>query len=289
MLGSNVDLDRARETITAIPPRRLRLDELLRELGADDGSGADGAGVADARANSNADRGRVSNAASQNNEQSHSATDDPHPRSEESTLASDRPEQFADGSNTAERLARGPRPHQLTVGELVDKASEAGFGFLIGILTLIAIPFFGLSTPFGLAIALVGAQLMIGRTKPWLPERARRRALRMAMLDRVLGILARRTRWIAKSTKRRWELLIHTRLVGLGVVLLALALALPLPIPGSNLVFLIPLFVYAIGLLERDGLWIALGHLCVLVHAVLFVVFSRTIVMVLEQIAGWFS
>jgi hypothetical protein len=288
MLGSNVDLDRARETITAIPPRRLRLDELLRELGADDGSGSDvddgpsvdGAGVeaTDARPNGS----------NQNTQSRRDLT-----RSEESTLASSKahPERFPDGSNgmTAERLARGPRPHQLTVGELVDKASEAGFGFLIGILTLIAIPFFGLSTPFGLAIALVGAQLMIGRTKPWLPERARRRALRMAMLDRVLGILARRTRWIAKSTKRRWELLIHTRLVGLGVVLLALALALPLPIPGSNLVFLIPLFVYAIGLLERDGLWIALGHLCVLVHAVLFVVFSRTIVMVLEQIAGWFS
>jgi hypothetical protein len=254
MLGSNVDVDRARETITAIPPRRLRLDELLRELGADDGTRHDGAASAFP---------------------SNQAVD---------TIALERLT-LAEGSSGMP----AKRPEALTVGELVDKASEAGFGFLIGILTLIAIPFFGLSTPFGLAIALVGAQLMVGRTKPWLPRRARDRALRMSMLDRVLGILARRTRWLARSTRRRWEFLIRTRLVGLGVFALALALALPLPIPGSNMVFLIPLFIYAIGLLERDGLWIALGHLCVLVHTVLFVVFSKTIVMVFEQIAGWFS
>ena len=41
------------------------------------------------------------------------------------------------------------RPEALTVGELVDKAAHAGFGFLIGILALIAIPFFGLSPPSG--------------------------------------------------------------------------------------------------------------------------------------------
>src|SRR5207237_239897 len=89
------------------------------------------------------------------------------------------------------------RAATITVGELVDKAAESGFGFLIGILSLIAIPFFGLSTPFGLAIALVGGQMMLGRGQPWLPERARRRALSMAMLDRVAGLLARRTRWLA--------------------------------------------------------------------------------------------
>ncbi|MEO8701023.1 MAG: exopolysaccharide biosynthesis protein [Kofleriaceae bacterium] len=214
---------RARDVIAITAPRRLRLDELLRELGASD------------------------------------ATEPPM-----------------------------PRPERLTVGELVDKAAEAGFGFLVGILALIAIPFFGLSTPFGLAIALIGGQLMIGRTKPWLPRRARRRALRMTMLDRVLKILARRTRWFARTTKRRWEFMLRTQLVGLGVVILALGLALPLPIPGSNLMFLIPIFVYAVGLLERDGVWIALGHLGVLINVTLLVVFGATVVSVVQRIAGCF-
>src|SRR3954471_24638231 len=101
------DAARAAETIVARKPRRLRLDELLRELGAREKS---------------ADR------------------------------------------DTDNRPA-------ITVGDLVDKAAAAGYGFLIGVLALIAIPFFGLSTPFGLAIALVGAQLLAGRSRPWLPAR----------------------------------------------------------------------------------------------------------------------
>lgn len=218
-----MDADRARETIATEAPRRLRLDELLRELGAE-----------------------------------------------------------SDGEP-----AQVPRPEHLTVGELVDKAAESGFGFLIGILSLIAIPFFGLSTPFGLAIALVGVQMLFGRMEPWLPRRARRRALSISMLDRVAGLLARRTRWLAKSTRRRWEMMIRPRLIGLGVVILALGLALPLPIPGSNFVFLIPLFIYAVGVLELDGVWILVGHIATLVDITLLFVFGRVVLAVLQGLWAW--
>ena len=217
-----MDAEQARQTIAVQAPRRLRLDELLRELGA--------------------------RAASE--------------------------EQPA-------------RAEDVSVGDLVDKAAEAGFGFLVGVLTIIAIPFVGLSTPFGLAVALVGIQLAIGRARPWLPARARRRRLTMAMLDRVVTMLARRTRWLAKLTRRRWEVAIMPRLVGLGIVLLALGLALPLPIPGSNMIFLIPLFVYAIGLLERDGLFIALGHLGAAIDVALLIAFGETVARVVAHAWHW--
>ena len=222
--GVAVDVETARDTIAAEAPPRLRLAELLRELGAHD-------------------------------------ADTPPP----------------------------PRTASLTVGALVDKAAESGFGFLIGVLTLIAIPFVGLSTPFGLAIALLGAQLMLGRHKPWLPRRARRRALPMAMLDRVLVLLARRTRWLARLSRCRWELVIQPRLIGLGIVLLALGLALPLPFPGSNLIFLIPLFMYAVGILERDGLWIVLGHAGAVIDMTLLVVFGTTVVAMFERLWHWLA
>jgi len=218
-----VDVERARDTIAAEAPRRLRLDELLRELGASEGE------------------------------------------------------------------QPPARPPSITVGELVDRSAEAGFGFLVGVLTLIAIPFFGLSTPFGLAIALVGAQLALGMRRPWLPARARRRELSMAMLDRVLALLQRRTKFLARSTRRRRERLVMPRLVGLGIVLLGLGLALPLPIPGSNMIFLIPLFVYAVGLLERDGLWVLLGHVGTVVNLTLLVVFGATVVLALEKAWHWIA
>jgi hypothetical protein len=180
------------------------------------------------------------------------------------------------------------RPDAVTVGALADKANDAGFGFLIGVLALIAIPFFGLSTPFGLAIALVGGQLGVGRAHPWLPTGMRERRLSMSMLDRVLGLLERRTRWLARSTAHRWEPLIMPRLVGVAVTLLGIGLALPLPIPGSNMIFLIPILVYAVGLLERDGLWIAVAHVCTLIDLALGVLFGATVVAVLERVWGWF-
>jgi hypothetical protein len=261
-----VDVDLARDTIATQRFWRLRLGELLYELGAhrppeDAPPAPDGAATPDAP-DAAAAIGAPDGAA---------APATALPASESS------------------RPQAPPRPESLSVGELVDLASEGGFGFLIGVLALIAIPFFGLSTPFGLAIALIGAQLMLGRARPWLPERARRRELSMSMLDRVAALLESRTRWLARTTRRRWEPLIMPRLIGLGVVLLALGLALPLPIPGSNLVFLIPLLVYAIGLLERDGLWIALGHACLLVDLALLGVFGGAVWLVLRQIGGWFS
>lgn len=181
------------------------------------------------------------------------------------------------------------RTHKLTVGELVDKAAEAGFGFLIGVLALIAIPFFGLSTPFGIAIALLGAQLAIGKQRPWLPASARRRQLSMSMLDRVLRLFTKRLRWLANATKRRYETIISPRLTGLGITLLGLGLALPLPIPGSNLIFLIPILIYSIALLERDGLWSALGHLGTLIDMVLLVVFGATVLAVLQGVWHWIT
>lgn len=179
------------------------------------------------------------------------------------------------------------RTKKIAVGELVDKAAEAGFGFIVGILCLIAIPFFFLSTPFGLAIALLGVQMIGGKQHPWLPRRARRRELSIHMLDRVATMLSKRTRWLVKLTKRRHEMIVAPKLIGVGIVLLALALALPLPIPGSNLIFLIPIFIYAVGLLERDGLWVAVGHVCLVIDMTLLFVFGATVITVLERTWNW--
>ncbi|HSK03666.1 MAG TPA: exopolysaccharide biosynthesis protein [Kofleriaceae bacterium] len=260
-----MDVERARETIATQRPRRLRLGELLHELGA-----------------------RCDDPAAPADPTAPTAPADPANPACPAADPAD-PAALADGSGSRAPADAHGRPTVLTVGELVDLASEAGFGFLIGVLALIAIPFFGLSTPFGLAIALIGAQLMTGRARPWLPARARRRALSMSMLDRVAGLLERRTRWLARSTRRRWESLIMPRAIGLGVVVLALALALPLPIPGSNMVFLAPLLIYAIGLLERDGVWIAIAHACLLADLVLMAVFGGAVWMVLQRIGGWLS
>lgn len=192
-----------------------------------------------------------------------------------------------EAGDTEAAVADEARRDSITVGELVDKAAQSGFGFLVAVLSLIAIPFVGLSTPFGLAIALGGMQLMLGRRRPWLPKRARARTLKMSMLDRILTLVNRRLRWLAASTRKRWQPLVTPRLVGFGIVLLALGLALPLPIPGSNLIFIVPLLVYAIGLLEADGLWILIAHVATLVNVALLFAFAATVLHVLQRVWHW--
>jgi hypothetical protein len=216
------------ESLQDAPPRRLRLSELLRELGALD----------------------------------------------DELSASQRQET------------------SISVGSIVDKAQQAGFGFLLAVLALVAVPFVGMSTPFGLAVALAGGQMMFGRRRPWLPRRARSWQVPLTMLDRIVATLARRTRWLARMTRPRLRWLMvgpGWLLIGLAVVILGLGLALPLPIPGSNLVFLIPIFSYAIGVLEDDGLFVALGHLGLIVDLVLLVLFEQAVIAILAAIARWFG
>ncbi|MBP7934431.1 MAG: exopolysaccharide biosynthesis protein [Phycisphaerae bacterium] len=152
----------------------------------------------------------------------------------------------------------------LTLGDIIDRTAHAGFGFLTAFLALVAIPFTGLSLPFGLAIAFLGIQMVAGKDRPWLPRRLRRRVVAMSTID-----------WIGRKVTR-WthglERLIRPRLVwfargpfwtlvGIGLILQGIGLAFPIPIPASNWAFIVPILIYGIGLLEDDGALILAGHI----------------------------
>ena len=60
----------------------------------------------------------------------------------------------------------------LTLGEVVAALGDRGYGLLIFVLTLpnllpIYIP--GLSAVFGIPLALIALQMMMGQPRPWLP------------------------------------------------------------------------------------------------------------------------
>ena len=55
------------------------------------------------------------------------------------------------------------------------------------------------------------------------------------------------------------------RLIGLGIVIAGLGLMLPLPIPFSNNIPAWAVVLLAIGMMERDGLCVLLGHLTAII------------------------
>lgn len=173
------------------------------------------------------------------------------------------------------------------MGEIVDATRHAGFGFLAALLALCSLPLPGVGLPFGLAIAFLGLQMIWGQEHPWLPSRIRRHVVSQRTLTLLGDKLARGTRWLEKLVRPRWSRLtrrVAFRLVGVGMVWMGLGLALPLPIPGTNMMFIAPVLIYSVGLLEDDGVLIALGHLTIAIHVGLGLAFWEVIARALAAI-----
>ena len=154
----------------------------------------------------------------------------------------------------------------LTLAELKEALKGRGSAMLLILLALpfcfISIP--GLSTPFGIAICLIGGCLAMGR-EPWLPPFVMRRRLSTTRLAQLLTGAVKLARQLEKFVRPRLAFL-HAgpgmfRLIGLGIVIASLGLMLPLPIPFSNSIPAYAVVLLALGMMEDDGLCVLLGHL----------------------------
>jgi hypothetical protein len=197
------------------------------------------------------------------------------------------------GAGETPPAGKAPRtPSNVTVGEILDRTTHSGFGFLIAFLALAAIPFPGVSFPFGIAIAFGGLQIIAGRDRPWLPVRIRRHAVSMKTVSWIGLNVARWTSRIEKAIRPRMGFVARGPLwvvLGAGLLIQGIGLALPLPIPGSNWVFVLPILVYAIGLLEGDGLLLLVAHAATATEVALGVVFWRPIVESVTKVFGWIA
>lgn len=188
----------------------------------------------------------------------------------------------------------------IRLGEIIDRTGHAGFGFSFGVLAamlaLLSLPLPGLSWPMGLGICYLGLQMVIGWERPWMPRRARRHRVSMTTLQWISDRLARWTGGMERFIYPRLGLLARGPFftaVGIALMVHGLGLFLPLPIPGSNLLFILPILMYAIGLLEDDGALILAGHALTALYAVLAVKFWHLIGPVLRDLwvtaSAWFG
>jgi hypothetical protein len=173
-------------------------------------------------------------------------------------------------STELEILCARVKGKSLTSSELKQALKGRGPAML---LILLAVPFCffpipGLSTPFGIAICFIGACLVSGR-EPWLPRFIMRRRLSPTRLTQLLTGAVKMARQLEKFVRPRLAFL-HTgpgmvQLIGLAIVIAGLGLMLPLPIPFSNHLPAWAVVLLAIGMMEKDGLCVLLGHLTAIV------------------------
>lgn len=154
-------------------------------------------------------------------------------------------------------LCDGDPDERLQLRELVGDLGRSTFGVLLFIATLPAlIPIPGVAGALsGPLVVLVGLHLLILLRKPWLPDFVARRGPQRSTLIRFDRNADRWLRWLEKLIRPRLTAITDhpaaTVFTGLQLVLLGILLALP--IPFTNYLFAGLLLVYALALLERDG------------------------------------
>lgn len=156
------------------------------------------------------------------------------------------------------------RSSKVTLSDILTLAGERVFGFLFIILAIpsaLPVPATGYSTPFGIAMFFLAIQLIIGRDRPWLPDKIMYGSM---PLPKVQGFIKKAIPWIQKVetlTKPRIAYLC-TSLPGkvlLGCAFALMSISMMIPIPLTNTVPGIGIFVTAFGLLEDDGLICIVG------------------------------
>jgi len=157
----------------------------------------------------------------------------------------------------------------VTLGELRDRLARRGFGLLMIVLalpTLIPILPPGSAAIIGLLYILLSLQMLFGKDEPWLPARMSRyrlsaRTIR-ALRTRGIPFLQRVERF-----SRPRPLSLDDRVVSRGVALVVLVLGIILftPLPFLNTLPALAVLLMGIGLLNRDGVFIAGGLLLTVV------------------------
>lgn len=136
------------------------------------------------------------------------------------------------------------------------------------------IPIPGLSTPFGIVIAIISMFLYLKKPAR-LPKRFHHLKLSSAVVIKITEVAERVWTRIHRRIYARWDIFftlpIFRILTLLIVVTNGLLLALPLPIPFSNTVPVVVILLNSLGQMERDGLFVLLSYIASLFCFAFFV------------------
>jgi len=151
----------------------------------------------------------------------------------------------------------------VTVGEIMDRVAERGFGLLLFLVALPAmIPVLppGASGVVGMLYIALGVQMLAGLVHPWLPRRVRAYALspKVAAALQSKGV-AMMERFERLSRPRLLFLERAVVLRAIGLLVMVIGFVLWLPLPFMNTVPALSLLIIGIGLLNRDGLLVLAG------------------------------
>lgn len=184
----------------------------------------------------------------------------------------------ADGARTSISellltLVRHAPGERISLGELVEGLGDRAFGLAMLVLALpMALPLSaipGVSTVFGVPLCIIATQLALGWPRPRLPQSIATRSFARAELGRMIDRALPWLRRIERAVHPRWPWATGPAAErAIGLVCLVLAVVMALPIPGGNQPPGIAISLFAVAVLERDGLFVLLGAVATVAAAV---------------------
>ncbi|WP_245964232.1 exopolysaccharide biosynthesis protein [Roseovarius spongiae] len=127
----------------------------------------------------------------------------------------------------------------------------------------------GIGGALGAVVALIGLQMLLGRTGVWMPAFLGRRRIPAARVRSLCERMRPAAEWLRRHLHPRWESLsggalslsvIAAILIVLGGSLLVLGV-----IPVATPLVGVPVAFFAFGLLGRDGVVVAAGYVLIVV------------------------
>ena len=163
----------------------------------------------------------------------------------------------------------------ISLGALSDLMEERAFGLLLLVLALpCCLPFvYILPQLVALPMVVLATQMAMGRRAPWLPETLRQRQLPVAGLLDVVTRAKRYGGWLERLAHPRFPGFTGdraTRVIGALLIIPCLSILVPLPL--TNTVPGIGVALAAVGLIERDALFVVLGLIVALVWVAILVI-----------------
>ena len=189
-------------------------------------------------------------------------------------------------------FASGDPEDHLRLGDLLSGLRQTAFGMLlfVGILPAF-LPIPGVAGAVsGPLVMLIGAQLLVGLRKPWLPGFLARRGPHRKSMGRFRDLMSRWLGWLEKLVRPRMEGVLDHPVASAftGLLLVLLGLLLALPIPFTNYLFGVLLLLFVFALLERDGALMLVAWLGGAIAVVSFGFVSGNLVqMVVQMVDGW--
>ncbi|BFT30349.1 hypothetical protein D210916BOD24_15250 [Alteromonas sp. D210916BOD_24] len=156
-------------------------------------------------------------------------------------------------------LAANLNDDKVKVGFLLYKLRRRSFGGILFFLAIVSlIP--GISFFAGLAMILIGGQMLLGLRFPSLPRVLNQTSISVEVLKKVLQESAKKIEAIEQLTRPRFLVFnndVFIRIVGCCIMVLAGLIIIPLPF--TNLLPALTIILFSVAIAEKDGLLIVAG------------------------------